>query len=136
VALTRSATQLFTVAQSAMAVARAIVIAPLPDPLPPGDPLPVAALVTGPIARLRFALRDASGAEIQPARVAEVVAGAAAAEFAPLPAGGGYRLRVTDADDPTLGALSPPFAVADASALLLETGDGTLLAEQGGALLA
>ncbi|WP_198373259.1 hypothetical protein [Roseomonas rosulenta] len=50
------------------------------------------------------------------------------------PPGGGYRLRAIETADPTLLALSPPFAVTFPPKLLVETG-GRLLNESGALLL-
>ena len=135
----RSASVAFAVAQAAGAAARAIVLAALPDPLAPGDPLPVSAAITGPIARVQFTLRNSGGALVQPAQTVTVAAGRASATFTAPATGGGYRVRAANADDLSLSTVSPPFAVGAPPALLLEAADGgtaqRLLAEQGGALL-
>jgi hypothetical protein len=133
-ALLRSATLPFEVALAAVAVPRAIVLDPPPSPLLAGNPLPVGATVTGPVAQVTFALRNATGEEAAPPLTVAVAAGRASAAFtAPGPAGG-YRILAVDAADPALLALSPPFAVGHPARLLTETG-GRLLAESGAAFL-
>ena len=132
--LLRSATLPFTVTQSASIIARAIAIGALPANLLPGTVFAVSASVTGPITQLVFSLRDAGGAQIGSAQTVPIAAGSASASFsAPVP-GGGYRIRVSDAADPSLVSISPPFAVGAPPALLTEASQRLLL-ESGGALL-
>ena len=133
-ALLRSATLGLDVMLSASATARAIQIDTLPATLFENDALPVGATITGPITQVTFALRNAAGADVWPAQTVPVAAGRAGATFvAPAPAGG-YRIRVTETADPTLFAVSPPFAVAQPPRLLTEAG-GRMLTEEGGLLL-
>lgn len=132
--LLRSAALPFTVTQSASIVARAIAIGILPANLLPGTVFAVSATVLGPIGQLVFSLRDPGGAEIAPAQTVPVVSGTASASFAAPAPGGGYRVRVSDAANPALFSLSPPFAVGAPPALLTEAGLRLRL-ESGGALL-
>jgi len=132
--LTRSATQVFSVAQTAEAVVRTIELGPLPGIVTAGGEVVASATVLGPIASLAFSLLGEDGAPVAPIQTVPVLGGIATTSF-PAPAlGGGYRIRAADAADPTLSVLSPPFAVALPARLLLEQG-GLLLTEQGDALL-
>ena len=132
--LLRSATLPFTVTQSAAIVARAITIGALPGSIVPGTVFAVTATVTGPITQLVFRMTDAAGTNLAAPQTLPVVASSATASFTAPGTGGGYRIRVADAADPTLVAISPPFAVAQPPALLTEAGD-LLLLESGGTLL-
>lgn len=132
--LLRSATLPFTVTQSASIVTRAIAIGALPANLLPGTAFAVSATIVGPITQLVFSLRDAANNPVGAAQTVPIVSGSASASFAaPAPAGG-YRMRVSDAADAGLAALSPPFAVGAPPALLTENGLRLLL-ESGGAVL-
>lgn len=132
--LLRSATLPFEITQAASIIARAIAIGALPGNLLPGTVFAVTANVTGPITQLVFTMRDAGGTQIGAAQTVPVVSGGASANFtAPAP-GGGYRIRVADASDAALVAISPPFAVGNPPVLLTEAG-GRLLLESGGAAL-
>lgn len=132
--LLRSAALPFTLTQSAAVVARAIAIGALPGNLLPGTVFAVAASVVGPITQLVFRMTDAGGTDLAAPQTVPVVAGSATANFTAPAAGGGYRIRVADAADPTLVAVSPPFAVGAPPALLTEAG-GHLLLESGGQIL-
>lgn len=133
-ALLRSATLGFGVTLGATAVPRAIVLDPPPAAVLPGEPLPVGATLTGPVAQVTFALRSASGADAAPPQTVPVAGGRASAVFTAPAAADGYRIAAADAADPALLALSPPFAVSPPPRLLSEAG-GRLLLESGGALL-
>jgi hypothetical protein len=125
VTLLRSAAMGLRASQSASAVVRTIMLAPLAAGFLVGGSIPVSAAVTGPIAQVVFSLRDAGGAVIPPVRSVTVEGGRAAASFPAPPVGSGYRIRVEDAADPAIGATSRSFSVApDLAYLLIETGDG------------
>ncbi|MBL6458621.1 hypothetical protein JMJ55_25100 [Belnapia sp. T6] len=130
----RAVAQGFRFGQAAAAVVRTIILAPFAAGIVAGTSIPVSASVIGPISQVVFSLRDASGAVVPPVQVVPVVGGAAAASFAAPPIGTGYRIRVEDAADPALAALSRSFNVgADLKLVLLES-DGRLLSESGAVL--
>lgn len=131
--LLRSAVLPFGITLSASIIARAVAIGALPTGLLPGTAFAVTATVTGPISQLVFSLRDAAGTAIGAEQTIPVVTGSATANFTAPDPGGGYRIRVADAADPTLIATSPPFAVGAPPVLLTEAG-GRLLLQSGGAL--
>ncbi len=133
-ALLRSATLLADVAVAATAIARAIVLDPLPALLLPGDTLVAGAAVTGPIAQVTMHFRTAAGTDVAPPQTVPVLAGRAEAGFTAPQPGGGFRLLAVDAADPMTSSLSPPFAVTQPPRLLSEAG-GTLLLESGGNLV-
>lgn len=133
-ALLRSATLVADVTLTASAVVRAIEIDPVPAPIFTTEPFTVGATISGPVAQVAFAFRDAAGANVVPPVMVPVTAGRASVTFtAPAPAGG-FRIRVTDAGDASLFTLSPPFAVSPQPRLVTEAG-GLLLLEGGGAVL-
>ena len=132
--LLRSAALPFTMTQSAAIVARAIAIGALPGSIVPGTVFAVTATVIGPITQLVFRMTNSAGTDLAPPQTLPVVAGSATASFTAPGASGGNRIRVSDAADPTLVAVSPPFAVAAPPALLAEDG-GHLLLETGGHIL-
>lgn len=133
-ALLRSATLTFSVVLSAAAVPRTIVLDALPSPIVAGAGFAVGATITGPIAGITFFFRDAGGAEVAPPQGAPVVAGRATAAFIAPAAAGGFRILAVETADPSMLALSPPFAVSPPPRLLTESGF-RLLAEDGAALL-
>ncbi|MBB5690610.1 hypothetical protein FHS88_002745 [Roseomonas alkaliterrae] len=133
-ALLRSASLPFSIAVEATAVPRAIALDALPSPIVAGQVFPVGASVTGPIASLTFFFRDAGGAEVGPPQAAPVAAGRASAAFTAPGAGGGFRILAVETADPSLLALSPPFAVSPPPRLLTEAGFRLLL-EDGAAIL-
>jgi hypothetical protein len=133
-ALLRSARLRFGVTLAAAAVARAILLDPPPSRVLPGEALAAGATITGPVAQVTFALRNASGADAAPPQTVPVAGGRASAVFTAPAAADGYRIAAADVADPTLFALSPPFAVSPPPRLLTEAG-GRLLTESGAVLL-
>lgn len=130
----RSVAQGFSVAQAAAAVVRSLVLAPLTAAVVAGATIPASATVIGPIASVVFTLRDPTGAAIPPARTVSVVGGVASTSFAAPAIGTGYRIRVEDAADPAIFALSQSFTVGtDLQLLLLE--DGSRLLDEAGDVL-
>ncbi|WP_043363298.1 hypothetical protein [Belnapia sp. F-4-1] len=130
----RSVAQRFSFGQAAAAVVRTIILAPFAAGIVAGTTIPVSATVLGPVSQVVFSLRDGSGAVIPPVRVVPVVGGGASASF-PTPAiGTGYRIRVEDAADPSLGVLSRSFNVGPDLKLILAESDGRLLSEAGDVL--
>lgn len=133
-ALLRSAALVADVTLTAGVAVRAIEIDPVPAPIFATELFTVGAAIAGPIAQVVFAFRDSAGANVVPPLTVPVAGGRAAATFtAPAPAGG-FRIRVTDAGDASLFAVSPPFAVSPQPRLVTEAG-GLLLLESGGAVL-
>jgi hypothetical protein len=133
-ALRRSATLLAEVMVTASAIARAIVLDPLPGIIVVGETLAVSATITGPIGQITFVLADANGSDAAPPETVPVIAGRAAASIATTVTGSGFRIRAFEPADPTLFTLSPPIVVAPPPRLLTEAG-GRLLLENGAALL-
>ncbi len=130
----RSVAQRFGFGQAAAAVVRTIILAPFAAGIVAGTTIPVSATVLGPISQVVFSLRDGSGAVVPPVQVVPVVGGGASASF-PTPAiGTGYRIRVEDATDPSLGMLSRSFNVGADLKLILVESDGRLLNEAGDVL--
>lgn len=131
----------FTVTQAAPAVLRALELGPVAQAVALG-PLAVRATVTGPVARVGFSLRDATGRAVGTAVVAAVSGGAATASLAVAAAGRGLRVRADAVDEPGVSALSSPFTAGDgvapapAADSLTTEGGARLLLEQGGLLLA
>lgn len=134
-ALLRSATLVADIDLAATATARAIVLDTVAEVLFEGDILLSGATITGPIAQVTFTLLTSSGANAAMPQTVPVIGGRAGVSFLVPPPGGGYRLRVVETADPTLRALSPPFAVTFPPKLLTEDG-WRLLLENGGALVA
>jgi hypothetical protein len=132
--LLRSATLVADLDLAASATARAIVLDTIGALLFEGETLPVGATLTGPVAQVTFSLLTAGGAAAAAQTVA-VAGGRAAAAFTVPAPGGGDRLRAIETADPTLAALSPPFAVTFPPKLLTEDGQ-RLLTESGALLLA
>ncbi len=133
--LLRSATLVADLDLAASATARAIVLDTIGALLFEGETLPVGATLTGPVAQVTFSLLTAGGAAAAAAQTVAVAGGRAAAAFTVPAPGGGYRLRAVETADPTLAALSPPFAVTFPPKLLTEDGQ-RLLTESGALLLA
>lgn len=130
----RSVTQGFSFTQAAAAVVRTIVLAPIAGAIIAGSSIPVSASVTGPITEVVFTLRDANDAILPPARIVAVVNGGASTSFSAPPVGTGYRIRVEDSTDPSIGVTSPSFSVGMDLELVLQESDARLLIEGGGAL--
>lgn len=133
-ALLRSASLLAEIDLAAVAVPRAILLDTVGELLFEGETLATGATITGPIAQVTFTLLNSAGASAAAPQTVAVAAGRAGVSFAVPPPGGGYRLRAVETADPTLLALSPPFAVTFPPKLLAETG-GRLTTEAGDLLL-
>jgi hypothetical protein len=131
---TRTAAARFAFRQTARAVVRSLVLAPLAAGLSVGTSLPVSARVVGPMSQVVFSLRDATGAVIPPMRVVAVNGGMASAALPAPPVGGGYRIRVEDLADPNLCSISPSFSVSSDFRLLLSESATALMTEAGSAL--
>lgn len=132
--LARTAAQRFPTRQVATAVVRSLVLAPLVVGLAVGTALPVSAQVTGPVSQVVFSLRDTTGAVVPPVQVASVNGGVASATLTTPPIGGGWRIRVEDAADPQVFALSPSFSVTSDFRLLLAESAAYLTTEAGASL--
>lgn len=130
----RSVAQTFSIGQAAAAVVRSLVLAPLTAAVVAGATVPAQATVTGPVASVVFTLRGPSGQVIPPARTVAVSGGVASTSFAAPPVGTGYRIRVEDAADPSIFALSQSFTVGTDLQLLLLQDGSRLLAESGDVL--
>lgn len=130
----RSVAQGFSVAQAAAAVVRSLVLAPLTAVVVAGATIPASATVTGPVASVVFTLRDPSGQVIPPVRTVSVAGGVASTSFPAPPIGTGYRIRVEDAADPAIFALSQSFTVGTDLMLLLQEDQARLLSEAGAVL--
>jgi len=132
--LLRSASLVADLDLAANATPRAIELDIVGELLFEGEVLEAGATITGPIAQVTFTLLTSAGSDAAAPQTVAVAAGRAGATFAVPPPGGGYRLRAVETADPTLFALSPPFAVTFPPKLLAEAG-GRLLTESGGLLL-
>jgi hypothetical protein len=130
----RSVTQRFTIGQTAAAVVRSLILAPLTAVVVAGATIPASASVTGPIASVVFTLQNAAGQVIPPARTVSVTGGLASTSFAAPAIGTGYRIRVEDAADPAIFALSRSFTVGPDLRLLRQEDDARLFSEAGAVL--
>ncbi|NOG72508.1 hypothetical protein [Roseicella sp. DB1501] len=134
VSLLRASAQGFRFGQAASAVVRTILLAPIAAGILVGGSIPVSARVAGPISQVVFSLRQADGTLVPPAKVVTVQGGQAVASLAAPPSGSGYRIRVEDAADPAIAALSGSFSVAPETGLLLDEVADVLLTESGNRL--
>ncbi|BDG73448.1 hypothetical protein [Roseomonas fluvialis] len=132
--LLRSASLVADIDLAAIAAPRAIVLDTIGELLFEGETLAAGATIIGPLTQVTFTLLTSGGATAAAPQTVPVAGGRAGATFAVPPPGGGYRLRVAETADPTLLALSPPFAVTFPPKLLLETG-GRLRLENDALLL-
>lgn len=130
---TRAAAQRVSVGQVANAVAMTVLLTPLAGGIVSNGMVQVAAAVTGPVAEVRFSIRDATGATVRGPQAATVTGGTASASLPAPDAGSGYRLRVEAVGFPLVADASPAFAVSLPYTLLTEAG-GRLLTEAGGGL--
>ena len=130
---TRAAAQRISVSQAASAVAMTVLLAPLAGGIVSNGMVQAAAAVAGPVAAVRFSIRDAAGATVRGPQPATVTAGTASASLPAPDAGSGYRLRVEAVGAPMVADTSPPFAVSLPYTLLTQSG-GRLLTEAGGGL--
>jgi hypothetical protein len=136
VALTRSVAQTFRIVQAASAVVSSIILAPLIAGILAGTSIPVSAQVTGPISQVVITVRNAQGQIIPPAQTVNVSQGFVNAVVPAPPVGSGYRIRVEDAADTGIVAVSSSFVILpDFQLLLTEAGlrivqeDGFILAQ-------
>ena len=113
---------------------RTVALDPVPAGLYIGRSFTVSARTTGPVATLLFSIVNAAGAIVAGPVSVSALSGAASTTFTAPAAGSGYRVRVTDADEPLATQLSSSFVVTEPYVLLTETG-GTLLMQDGGELL-
>ena len=130
---TRAAAQRVSVSQAASAVAMTVLLAPLAGGIVSNGLVQGSAAVAGPVAEVRFSIRDAAGATVRGPQSATVTAGTASASLPAPDAGSGYRLRVEAVGVPMVADTSPPFAVSLPYTLLTQSGS-RLLTEAGGGL--
>jgi hypothetical protein len=110
-----------------------VLLAPLAGGIVSNGTVHASAAVVGPVAELRFSIRNATGATVRGPQAATVTGGTASASLPAPEAGSGYRLRVEAVGFPLVADASPPFAVSLPYTLLTEAG-GRLLTEAGGGL--
>ncbi|NKE48412.1 hypothetical protein HB662_26805 [Roseomonas frigidaquae] len=126
--------QVFSVAQTASAVAMTVILGPLAAGLLSNGIVQASATLAGPVAQVAFSISDAGGAVVRGPTLATVTGGNATASL-PAPAPGtGYRLRVVSTSDGAVADTSPAFSVTLPFGLLLQAG-GALLIEDGSRLL-
>ena len=130
---TRAAAQRISVSQAASAVAMTVLLVPLAGGIVSNGLVQASAAVAGPVAEVRFSIRDAAGATVRGPQSATVTAGTASASLPAPDAGSGYRLRVEAVGVPMVADTSPPFAVSLPYTLLTQSGS-RLLTEAGGGL--
>ena len=126
----RAAAQRVSVSQAASAVAMTVLLAPLAGGILSNGTVQASAAVAGPVAEVRFSIRDAVGATLRGPQAATVTAGTASASLPAPDAGSGYRLRVEAVGAHLVADTSPPFAVSLPYTLLTEA-EGRLLTEAG-----
>lgn len=126
--------QVFSVAQTATAIAMTVVLGPLAAGILSNGMVEAQATLAGPVSQVAFSISDANGDVVRGPQLVNVVGGNATASLpAPLP-GTGYRLRVVSPSNSAVAATSPAFSVTLPHGLLLQAG-GTLLIEDGSRLL-
>ncbi len=131
----RAAAQRFSVRQAVSAVAMTVMLLPLAAGIVSNGTLRAEANVAGPVAEVRFSIRDANGATVRGPQAAAVSAGRASVTFPSPAAGTGYRLRVEATDIPEVADTSPPFAVSRPFAVLLQDRTALLTQANGRILL-
>ncbi len=134
IALSRAIAFPARVTQVVSAVVRTIVLAPIVAGVLAGSTIPVEARVNGPIAQVIVTVRAPDGSVIPPARTANVDMGYANVALPAPPVGTGYRIRVEDAADPEIAAISATFSVLPDFRLLLQEDAFRILQEDGGRL--
>lgn len=130
-----SVAQRFSIAQAASAVVRTIALVPFAAAITAGSSIPVSANIGGPISQVVFTLLDRNDVVIPPARTVAVVNGQASTSFPAPPIGTGYSIRIEDAADPAIAAVSKTFTVGPDLRLLLQEDGGLLLLESGAGVL-
>lgn len=130
-----AARQRFSITQAVGAVVRSIVLAPLVAGFIAGTTIPVSAQIHGPISQVVVSVRNAAGQTIVPSQIVTVTGGFATTAVAAPPIGSGYRIRIEDALDPSLAAVSRSFSVAPGAETLQQENGFMILMESGFALL-
>ena len=134
IALTRTIAKSFQFVQQASAVVTTIILAPLLAGLIAGASIPVSAQVVGPINQVVVSVRNAQGQLVPPAQIVDVQQGYATTTMPTPPVGTGYRLRVEDAGDSGVVAVSASFNILPDLRLILTEGGMKLLQEDGAAI--
>ncbi len=134
-AAVRSAAQRFSITQAVGAVVRTIVLAPLVAGFIAGSTIPVSAQVQGPISQVVVSVRNAAGQTVVASQIVTVTGGFATAAVPVPPIGSGYRIRMEDALDPGLAAISRSFSVSPPNDVLQQENGFVILMESGFALL-
>ena len=134
IALTRTVAQTLRMVQQASAVVTTIILAPIMAGIIVGTSIPVHAQVTGPISQVIVTVRNAQGQVIPPAQTVNVSQGYVTTTLPTPPVGTRYRIRVEDAGDTGVAAVSRSFNILpDLRLVLSERGD-KLVQENGFAL--
>ncbi|WP_206935745.1 hypothetical protein [Roseococcus thiosulfatophilus] len=134
IALTRTVAKSFQFVQQASAVVTTIILAPLLAGLIAGTSIPVSAQVLGPISQVVVSIRDAQGQLVPPAQIVDVSQGYVTTTLPTPPVGTGYRLRVEDAGDSGVAAISSSFNILPDLRLILTEAGVKLLQEDGSAI--
>ncbi len=134
VSLTRALAHAFGISQAASAVVRTVVLAPIMAGIVVGTAIPVQAQVHGPVQQVTVTLRNGAGQVVPPVQVIAVSQGYVTATVPTPPVGTGYRVRVEDVLDPSVGAAAPAFTILPDLRLILSE-DGLRLAQEDGAAL-
>jgi hypothetical protein len=134
VALTRTVAKSFQMVQAASAVVTTIILAPLLAGLIAGTSIPVSAQVMGPISQVIVTVRNAQGGVVPPAQLVDVAQGYVTTTLPTPPVGTGYRLRVEDAGDSGVVAVSSSFNILPDLRLMLTESGVRVLQENGAAL--
>jgi len=135
IALTRTVAKSFQFVQQASAVVTTIILAPLLAGIIAGTSIPVSAQVIGPISQVVVTLRDAQGQIVPPAQLVDVAQGYVTTTLPTPPVGTGYRLRVEDAGESGVVAVSSTFNILPDLRLVLAE-DGTRLLQEDGSAIA
>lgn len=134
VALTRTVAKSFQFVQQAGAVVTTIILAPLLAGLIAGTSIPVSAQVIGPISQVIVSVRNAQGQIIPPAQLVNVSQGHVTTTLPTPPVGTGYRLRIEDAGESGVVAVSSSFNILPDLRLVLTEAGVKLLQEDGFAI--
>lgn len=134
IALTRTVAKSFQFVQQASAVVTTIILAPLLAGLIAGTSIPVSAQVFGPISQVVVSIRDAQGQLVPPAQLVDVSQGYVTTTLPTPPVGTGYRLRVEDAGDSGVAAVSSSFNILPDLRLILTESGVKLLQEDRSAI--
>lgn len=134
IALRRTVAQTFRIVQQASAVVTTIILAPIMAGIIVGTSIPVQAQVAGPIAQVIVTVRDAQGQVIPPAQTVNVAQGYVTTTLPTPPVGTGYRIRVEDAGDTGVAAVSRSFNILPDLRLVLGEDGSKIVQEDGFAL--